>query len=264
MGMAGYTKLFNSILASTIWRSPDTTRLVWITMLAMADKDGIVEASVPGLADMARVSIAACEAALSELLSPDPYSRSSEHEGKRIEIIDGTGWKLLNHPKYRAKMNDDERREYNRIKQKEWRIKHKQTSNNVNDSQSLSAMSAHTEAEAEADTDIRHNKNYEKPSTKVEPSNEGKKKGYIHPYLQTFCKEYENKFKRVYVIGDYAKANTQAKGLAGRVGQDKYPTALQKFLSDDSDFVANNGHTFGVFISRINAYLKTEKVRGDW
>ena len=43
--MPGYTKLFNSILASTIWRADDKTRIVWITLLAMADKHGIVEAS---------------------------------------------------------------------------------------------------------------------------------------------------------------------------------------------------------------------------
>ena len=48
--MAGYTKLFNSILQSTIWREDDKTRIVWITLLAMADKNGIAETSLPSLA----------------------------------------------------------------------------------------------------------------------------------------------------------------------------------------------------------------------
>ena len=48
--MSGYTKLFNSILASTVWSEPNETRIVWITLLAMADKNGIIEGSVPGLA----------------------------------------------------------------------------------------------------------------------------------------------------------------------------------------------------------------------
>lgn len=125
MSMSGYTKLFNSILASTIWRADDKTRIVWITLLAMSDKDGICEGSVPGLADMARVSLEDCEHALLELSSPDAYSRTSEHEGRRIEAVDGVGWRLLNHAKYRAKMSEDERREYNRKKQAEWREKHK-------------------------------------------------------------------------------------------------------------------------------------------
>jgi hypothetical protein len=45
-----FTKLFSSITESTVWDEPDRVRLVWITMLAMADKHGRVWASVPGLA----------------------------------------------------------------------------------------------------------------------------------------------------------------------------------------------------------------------
>ena len=89
-------------------------------MLAMADQFGIVEASVPGLADMARVTLEECQEALGELQSPDPYSRSSESEGRRIEPVDG-GWKLINHGKYREKMGKDERREYQRLYQRSYR-----------------------------------------------------------------------------------------------------------------------------------------------
>lgn len=146
--MTGYTKLFGSILASTIWREDDKTRIVWITMLAMSNREGVCEASVPGLADFARVSVDDCRAALEKLMAPDPDSRSQEHEGRRIAKIDG-GWVILNHRKYREKMNADERREYNRLKQAEWRQKNKSLT--VIDRQSQSAMSAHTEADAEAD-----------------------------------------------------------------------------------------------------------------
>lgn len=118
--MTGYTKLFGSILASTIWREDMETRIVWITLLAMADKRGVAEASVPGLADFARVSIDGTRAALAKLMAPDPDSRSQAHEGRRIEAVDG-GWRLLNHAAYRAKMNEDDRREYRRQKQAEYR-----------------------------------------------------------------------------------------------------------------------------------------------
>ena len=46
--MAGFTKLFNTIVSSTIWREDSDTRVVWVTMLAMADRDGHVEASNSG------------------------------------------------------------------------------------------------------------------------------------------------------------------------------------------------------------------------
>lgn len=101
-----FTKLFTSITESTIWNEDDRTRLVWITMLAMADSRGRVWASVPGLANRARVPVDACEAALNRFQEPDKYSRTRENEGRRIEAIDG-GWRLLNHGKYRA-IRDDE------------------------------------------------------------------------------------------------------------------------------------------------------------
>lgn len=162
MSMPGYTKLFNSILASTIWREDDKTRIVWITLLAMSDKNGVAEGSVPGLADLARVTIPECEASLVKLMSPDPYSRTTENEGMRIKKVDG-GWAILNHAKYRAKMSSDERREYNRLKQQEFRSKNKSTrrqrkSITVNDNQSQSALSAHTDTEAKADTNTVRNK----------------------------------------------------------------------------------------------------------
>ena len=148
--MAGYTKLFQSILASTIWSADDKTRLVWITLMAMANQYGIAEGSIPGLAVFARVSIEDCEHALNELLAPDPYSRSKEFEGRRIETVEG-GWKLLNHRKYRDKMNADERREYLRQKQAEQRAKRKRVNKSVNTRQQMSTLSTHTEAEAEAE-----------------------------------------------------------------------------------------------------------------
>jgi len=107
--MAGYTKLFASIVHSTIWREPAPTKVVWITMLALADRRSRVEASIPGLADLARVTIQECEAALAALMSPDPYSRTKDHEGRRIEETRG-GWVILNHAAYRDELIDESRR----------------------------------------------------------------------------------------------------------------------------------------------------------
>lgn len=116
----GYTKLFSSIVASTIWREDNETRLVWITMLAMKDERHIVEASLPGLADLARVTLGECEHAIKKLSSPDKYSRNQQYQGRRIEKVAG-GWRILNGEYYRQKMSLDERREYQRIKQAEYR-----------------------------------------------------------------------------------------------------------------------------------------------
>ncbi len=118
--MSGYTKLFSTIVASTIWREPDHVRIVWITMLAMSNADGVVEASVPGLADLARVTVEQCEDALFRLRTPDPYSRTKDNEGRRIADVDG-GFLILNRAKYRDKCSTDDRREYQRAYRAEYR-----------------------------------------------------------------------------------------------------------------------------------------------
>ena len=93
-------------------------------MLVLKDRDQVVNCSVPGLADFARVSLDACEAALKKLSSPDKYSRSEEFDGRRIEKVDG-GWKILNGQKYRDKLSLEERREYKRVKAIEYRKRKK-------------------------------------------------------------------------------------------------------------------------------------------
>lgn len=107
----GFTKLFNTIVTSTIWQEDDKTRIVWITMLAIADADGIVSASIPGLASVSNVSVDAARTAIKNLLAPDSDSRTKDFEGRRIEEIDG-GWRILNYLKYRRMLNEEERKEY--------------------------------------------------------------------------------------------------------------------------------------------------------
>jgi len=152
-----FTKLFNSILDSTIWQEPLETKVVWITMLAMCDRTGEVHASVPGLAKRAGVTLQQCNAALACLESPDEYSRTKTHDGRRIREIDG-GWELLNHAKYRALLSAEERREYNKNKQAQYRAEkaEREKCKNVNDMSMTvndNVSNAHiTDAEAEADT----------------------------------------------------------------------------------------------------------------
>jgi hypothetical protein len=108
--VSGYTKLFGSILDSTVWELPMPTKVTWIAMLAMADRNGEVQASIPGLAKRAGVSLEQCEEALKAFMSPDRYSRTKEHDGRRIEEMDG-GWRLLNHGKYRQQLSAELQRE---------------------------------------------------------------------------------------------------------------------------------------------------------
>jgi len=120
-----YTKLDSSIIASTVWVGTDSdTKVVWIAMLALRDKHHVVEASIPGLAKLAGVSVEATQKAIELFLSPDPYSRTKDFEGRRIEAVEG-GWRLLNGEKYRAKGRSTERTDYFREYQRQRRATEK-------------------------------------------------------------------------------------------------------------------------------------------
>jgi hypothetical protein len=158
--MAGFTKIFSSILDSTIWCEPWPIKGVWITMLTMADQYGNVHASIPGLAKRATVSIQECEEALKKFQAPDPYSRTTDFEGRRIEAMDG-GWHLLNYTRYREMRDEDVRREQNRLAQRKHRMSAKNADSQQNSvtNPSMSAtvshgqpLSAQAEAEAEAES----------------------------------------------------------------------------------------------------------------
>ena len=151
-----FTKLFGSITDSTIWCEPNETRLVWITMLAMADRHGYVGASVPGLAHRARVSVESTEAAIAKFLSPDPYSRSQDYEGRRIEEAD-RGWILLNYGRYRDMRDEEVRKEYERARKRKQRGNPSvpqvvpECPGQTGTVPECPALSAQAEAEAEAD-----------------------------------------------------------------------------------------------------------------
>ena len=100
--MDGYTKLHAVILDSSIWGEPMHVRIVWITMLAMADATGHCEASIGGLARRAQVTHEQCAEALALLEAPDPDSRDGT-TGERINNLGGGVWFVINHAKYRER-----------------------------------------------------------------------------------------------------------------------------------------------------------------
>lgn len=95
-----YVKLFGSILKSSVWDESPATRLVWITLLLLADEDGFAQGVERGLARQANVSPEECFAALEVLAAPDLASQTQDYGGRRIEKVEG-GWLVLNYKKYR-------------------------------------------------------------------------------------------------------------------------------------------------------------------
>ena len=151
-----YAKLFSSITESSLWSEPKEVRLLFVTMLAKADQTGFVEASVPGLARVANLTVEETVTALSALQNPDPFSKNPDNEGRRIAVVP-RGFMLLNYEEYRGRRNVAERQEYMRKYMREYR---KQPVNSVNTCKpTLDVVSrgepplAHTDTDADADTE---------------------------------------------------------------------------------------------------------------
>lgn len=124
MSNNGFTKLFNSIITSSIWSEDDKTRLMWITMLAASDAQGFVTGSIPGMAAISRMSVEDAEKSIKALTKPDPYSRSKEYDGRRLLECEG-GWLIANYQKYRQKRDPEKRRQQNREAQRRYKRKQK-------------------------------------------------------------------------------------------------------------------------------------------
>lgn len=105
MSMHSFVKLYSGLLESTIWEEDSDTRIVWITLLCLADMKGRVGASIPGVASRARVSVKIVEQAIEKFKKPDAYSRTKLSEGRRIEDIEG-GWKILNFEQFKNRRDE--------------------------------------------------------------------------------------------------------------------------------------------------------------
>lgn len=110
-----FVKLYGSILDSSVWATSAECRLLWVTMLAMADENGIVRSSVAGLAHRARISREGCEAGLELLQAPDADSVTPDYDGRRVERVEG-GWLVLNARKYRDLRTDSQAKAAERVR----------------------------------------------------------------------------------------------------------------------------------------------------
>jgi len=129
-----YAKLYSFIVRSSLWLyEPPYVRVLFITMLAIADRDGVIDGTggIPGLADTAKLSPEETEDALRRLMSPDPLRPDQEYEGRRVAALED-GWALLNYPKYRDRIDKEERREQVRRAVAKFRAKPKKPCNQGN------------------------------------------------------------------------------------------------------------------------------------
>lgn len=241
----GYTKLFNSIVTSSIWSEPDHVRIVWITMLAMSDKDGVIRSSVPGLARVSGVSLVAAEESLEKLLGPDPYSRTTSEEGRRIVATDG-GWRLLNHAAYRERMSESATRERNAANARRYRAerkkiaeaeRHSQRHCVTGDAGDISPRSPHTDADTDTDSRTKESKT-ETDTFVPDPGRAGNR------FFKVSREEWDTYGKEIHLDDPGAPWDHYVSNgwkISGRAPMKCWKSALRNWKRNEDKFAARRG-----------------------
>lgn len=169
--MPGFAKLYSGITESSLWSGSKDTRILFITMLAKADSTCFVEASLSGLCRVANLTREEVESALSDLMSPDPDSKSDVLDGRRVVKVP-KGFMIVNYEEYRNRRDEQERREYMREYMRTYRSSNEKCLNSVNSCKQgkLSLAKAEAEAETEAKPQLDAQA-CNAPSVTVTPSN---------------------------------------------------------------------------------------------
>lgn len=121
-----FVKLFAQILDSSI---ADNRKLrhFFTDLLLCADASGNVMMTDSAISRRIGADMQEVEWGLRELSSPDPRSKTPDHEGRRIERIEdhGYGWRILNYELYRSLRDAEQLREATRIRVQRCRDKKK-------------------------------------------------------------------------------------------------------------------------------------------
>ena len=122
-----FAKVFFQIFESSI--SDDyLVRHVFMDLLVLSDEDGVVDKTSKAISRITNVPLEVVEMAISKLCAPDPQSRTPDHDGRRLVLIDENrdwGWKIVNYLKYRQIRDEEARRISNRSYKRDQRAKEK-------------------------------------------------------------------------------------------------------------------------------------------
>lgn len=111
-----YGKVFASLWEGTLYGRGDE-QLVLIYMFANCDAEGYLDRTAAAIAGPLGWEVGRVQAALERLEAPDPQSRSTEQEGRRIVCLypeRGWGWTIVNYLKYRKMVDSETRKAGNR------------------------------------------------------------------------------------------------------------------------------------------------------
>ena len=157
-----YGKIFHSIYDGTLaedWRALITFQ----QLIVLCDADGVVDMTPQSISRRTGIPIEHIEAGIAILIAPDPSSRTTNDQGKRLLPLNPDrdwGWEIVNHKHYRDLRTAEDRREYMRNYMKEKRSKQKLTK--ANGSKQLTKL-ANTDTKTDTKTNTNTNTNKASP-----------------------------------------------------------------------------------------------------
>lgn len=121
-----YGKVFRQIFTGSLYGKFEAT-VTLQAAIVLSDKEGYLHYTAAALAGATGYPMDVVTKGLHDLMQPDPSSRSTEHEGRRIVPLDdtGNGFQVVNKAKYAAMRDADEMREQAKERQRRHRAKGK-------------------------------------------------------------------------------------------------------------------------------------------
>lgn len=146
-----FGKLYESTFTGSMVGAGPLVFAVWGYAIAHCKNDDCVELNPALIAAVIGADQGEVAAVIESFCGPDPRSRSKREDGRRLLRQGEFQYFMVNHFDYRSIRNEDERREYNRLKQREHRAR--QASAHVKPlSQTCQPRSAHADADTDKDS----------------------------------------------------------------------------------------------------------------
>ena len=115
-----FGKHFKSMYDGSMYGAGADVFAVWGYVIAHTVKSA-VELNTRKLASSIGMPPERVQVAIDYLCQPDPHSRNTEHEGRRLVKEGAFQYRVPSHDLYNGIRNEEERREYNRLKQQAYR-----------------------------------------------------------------------------------------------------------------------------------------------
>jgi hypothetical protein len=140
-----FAKVYRSLWDGTLARTPEAW-IVFVFLLVHCDADGVIEMTPEAIAARSGLKPAAVKRGLEALEQPDPDSRTSSEEGRRLMRLNGNrswGWRIVNYSAYRNQTESERAAAYRQRRRVEADERHGASR----------GVTQHHQAEAEAEAE---------------------------------------------------------------------------------------------------------------